>query len=202
MKNSFIIIINIFFFFLINISQSQHSSFILELEPNQEICLNEYYKMQTVVIYEVTSEIHEILSQIKAPNGHIIYYNTNNTSVYSFNSQYNGYYNFCMKNNGKIKAEVNFLVKSGIGANDYSSVAKSKDLEPIDFELDKILKKESLLNHFNIVSKEKQSSFGLLYSSISNKIIFHSILMMIGMILIGVVEALYLKRFMERRKII
>ena len=158
--------------------------------------------MQTVVIYEVTSEIHEILSQIKAPNGHIIYYNTNNTSVYSFNSQYNGYYNFCMKNNGKIKAEVNFLVKSGIGANDYSSVAKSKDLEPIDFELDKILKKESLLNHFNRISEEKQNLFSFLYKSLSTKVIFYSILMIICMILIGIIEALYLKRFMEKRKII
>ena len=174
----------------------------MDLDAYQERCLNEYYKIKTVIILEVTSKSNNILTQVKSPNGRIIHYNTNTTTIFSFTSQYNGYYNFCMKNNGKIKAEVNFLVKSGIGANDYSSVAKSKDLEPIDFELDKILKKESLLNHFNIVSKEKQSSFGLLYSSISNKIIFYSILMMIGMILIGIIETLYLKKFMEKRKII
>ena len=202
MKNTFIINITIFLLILINTCKSQHSSFILELDPNQDLCLNEYYKVQTVIILEVTSEIREILTQIKSPNGRITYHNINTTSIYSFTSQHNGYYNFCMQNQAKIKAQVNFVIKSGIGANDYSSVAKSKDLEPIDYELDKILKKESLLNHFNRISQEKQNSFGFLYKSISNKIIFYSILMIIGMILIGVVETLYLKRFMERRKII
>ena len=51
-------------------------------------------------------------------------------------------------------------------------------------------------------SNEKQDMFGLLYKSISNKIITYSILLIVGMILIGIVEMLYLKRFMEKRKII
>ena len=174
----------------------------MDLDAYQERCLNEYYKVQTVIILEVTSESKDILTQIRSPNGKIIFYNINSTSVFSYTSTYNGYYNFCMKNNGNANTEINVTIKSGIGANDYSSVAKSKDLEPIDFELDKILKKESLLNHFNQISQEKQNMFGFLYKSISNKIIFYSILMIAGMILIGVIETLYLKRFMERRKII
>ena len=126
----------------------------------------------------------------------------NYTNIFSFTTEQNGYYNFCVKNLGSFNTEVNMVIKSGIGANDYSSVAKSKDLEPIDYELDKILKKESLLNHFNKVSQEKQNMFGFVYKSISTKIIFYSILMIVGMILIGIIETLYLKRFMERRKII
>ena len=174
----------------------------MDLDAYQERCLNEYYKVQTVIIFEVNCEIKDILSQIRSPNGRIIYYNTNNTSTFSFTTQNNGYYNFCMKNLGDTNTEINLVIKSGIGANDYSSVAKSKDLEPIDFELDKILEKESLFNHFNRISQEKQEMFGFLYKSISNKIIFYSILLIIGMVLIGIVETLYLKRFMERRKII
>ena len=94
------------------------------------------------------------------------------------------------------------IIKSGIGVNDYSSIAKSKDLEPIDYELDKLLKKESLLNHLNEISSDKQNTFQFLYKSISNRIIFCSVLLIVGMILIGILEALYLKRFMEKRKII
>ena len=199
---SLLIISIIFLIFLIKPSNCQYSSFGMDLDAYQERCLNEYYKVQTVIILEVTSESKDILTQIRSPNGKIIFYNINSTSVFSYTSTYNGYYNFCMKNNGNANTEINVTIKSGIGANDYSSVAKSKDLEPIDFELDKILKKESLLNHFNQISQEKQNMFGFLYKSISTKIIFYSILMIAGMILIGVVETLYLKRFMERRKII
>ena len=201
MKKPSIIII-IFICLLIKISKCQYSSFGMDLDAYQERCLNEYYKAQTVIILEVKCEIKNILTQIRAPNGRIIYYQTNSTHVFSFTAQNNGYHNFCMKNLGDTNTEVNVVIKSGIGANDYSSVAKSKDLEPIDFELDKILKKESLLNHFNRISQEKQEMFGSLYTSISNKIIFYSILLVIGMVLIGIVETLYLKRFMERRKII
>ena len=191
-----------FLFLIIKISKCQYSSFGMDLDAYQERCLNEYYKVQTVIIFEVKCEINDILTQIRSPNGRIIYHNTNSTSIYSFTTQNDGYYNFCMKNLGDTTTEINLVIKSGIGANDYSSVAKSKDLEPIDFELDKILEKESLFNHFNRISQEKQELFGFLYKSISNKIIFYSILLIIGMVLIGIVEMLYLKRFMERRKII
>ena len=201
MKNSSFILFT-FLFLIIKISKCQHSSFGMDLDAYQERCLNEYYKVQTVIIFEVKSEIKEILTQIRSPDGRIIYYNTNTTSIFSFTTLNDGYYNFCMKNLGDKNTEINLVIKSGIGANDYSSVAKSKDLEPIDFELDKILEKESLFNHFNRISQEKQEMFGFLYKSISNKIIFCSILLIIGMVLIGIVETLYLKRFMERRKII
>ena len=200
-KNSSLIFI-IFFSFLISLFHSQYSSFIIDLEPSQTRCLNEYYQIKTVVILEVTSESNQILTEIKAPNGYIIFHNMNTTSIFSYTTKHNGFANFCIENRGKIVSEVNIKIRSGISANDYSSVAKRKDLEPIDFELDKILKKESLLNHLNTNSLEKKHEFRALFKSLSAKVIFYSILLIIGMILIGVVETLYLKRFMEKRKII
>ena len=203
MKFSFKSLITyIFYLYIINPSKCQYSSFGIELDGYQERCLSEYYKIQTVILVEVTSKSKDILTQIKEPNGKIIYHNTNYTSIFSFTSQYNGYYNFCLRNNGHGNVDIDIEIKSGINANDYSSVAKSKDLEPIEHTLDKIMDKENILNHFNKVSQEKQNLFGFLYKSISSKIIFYSFLLIIGMILIGIIEALYLKRFMEKRKII
>ena len=202
MKNSTFILFIIFFFLLLTLTKSQYSSYLMDLDSYEQRCLNEYYKTQTVIIYEVKSESKNILSEVKSPNGHILYHYVNSTNVFSFTTQFNGFYNFCVQNLGKTNAEIVFVVKSGISANDLSSVAKSKDLEPIDYELDKILKKERLLNHLNEISQEKRAMFGFLYTSISNRIIFCSVLLIVGMIAIGVIEALYLKRFMERRKII
>ena len=50
---------------------------------------------------------------------------------------------------GRFSGEVQLTIKSGISANDFSSVVKSKDLDPIDNELDKIIRKHQILNHFN-----------------------------------------------------
>ena len=141
-----------------------------------------------MVIYYFTIKIQQI--------------NKNTTNIFSFTTQYNGFYNFCVQNMGKSTVEIKFVVRSGIGAKDFSSIAKSKDLEPIDYELDKMLKKESLLNHLNEISQEKRTMFGHLSKSISKRIIYCSIILIVGMIGIGFVEALYLKKFMEKRKII
>jgi len=202
MKNQSIIISLLLFFILINDILGQYSSFGMDLESFQERCLSEYYKAQTVIIFELLSDSPEMQLEVKSPDGGVLYHNVNATLLYSLTTQSNGFYEVCAKNMGKYKNEITLLIKSGVSANDYSSVAKSKDLEPIDFELDKLLDKQSILNHLNKVSQEKQNQFGVIYKSISKRIIFYSLLMVAGMILIGIIETLYLKRFMERRKII
>ena len=40
----------------ITITKCQYSTFNFELDSNEQRCLNEYYKIQTVIIYEVASE--------------------------------------------------------------------------------------------------------------------------------------------------
>jgi len=198
-KISLIILI---FIILINVSYSQYSSFGMEVLPKQERCLSEYYKTSTIVIFELNADNEDIALIIESPDGNAIYSNQNYTSLYSFTTKSSGYYTVCCKNVGKNAQEVNLIIKSGISANDFSSLAKSKDLAPIDYELDKILEKQAMLNHFSKVSQVKQNQFTFIYKSISSKIIFYSLLMIAGMILIGVIETLYLKRFMEKRKII
>jgi hypothetical protein len=202
MKNQSLIISILTFILLINFSINQYSSFGMELDAFQERCLSEYYKSQTVIIIETYSATQDMQLEVKAPDGRILFHNVNNTSLFSLNTAANGFYSICTKNLGRFSGEINLSIKSGVSANDFSSVAKSKDLEPIDYELDQMLKRQSMLNHFTKISQEKQNQFSVIYKNISSKIIFYSLLMIAGMIVIGVVETLYLKRFMERRKII
>ena len=202
MNNHSLIISLLTFFLLINFSLNQFTSFGMELDSFQESCLSEYYKSQTVIIFELRSASPEMLFEIKSPDGRILFHQINSTSLFSLTTQSNGFYAVCAKNMGKFSGEVNLIIKSGVSANDFSSVAKSKDLEPIDYELDQILKRQPLLNHFSKISQEKQNQFNSIYKNVSNKIISYSLLMIGGMILIGIIETLYLKRFMEKRKII
>ena len=189
-------------FILIKLTLCQYYSFSMDLDSFQERCLSEYYKSQTVIIYELESRSSEMLLEVKSPDGRIVYHHINNSSLFSLTTKSNGFYSVCAKNLGRFSGEIQLTIKSGISANDFSSVAKSKDLDPIDNELDKIIKKHQMLNHFNKISLEKQFQFSSIYKSISSKIIFYSLLMIAGMIIIGIIETLYLKRFMEKRKII
>ena len=93
-------------------------------------------------------------------------------------------------------------MKYGVAAKDYSSIAKTKDLQPIDLELQKITDKKNTLNHYVRVSQQHEKMFEKSLDSISSKIVFYSMILMAMMIVIGVIETVYLKKFMERRKII
>ena len=200
MKNQNLLIIILFL--LVKFSLEQYNTFGMDLDVYQERCLTEYYTSQTVVIYELNSTSIETILEVRAPDGKILYHHIDSNSLFSLTTKNNGFYSVCAKNMDKYKNEVKLSIKSGISANDYSSVAKSKDLEPIDLELDKILKRQPLLNHFNKISLEKQNQFSSIYKSISSRIIFYSLIMICGMIAIGVIETIYLKKFMEKRKII
>ena len=198
---NYILVIIITLIFLINNSNC-YFSLGMNIEPYQERCLSEYYTVDTILIIQLTSYNSETTLEVKSPNGRILYNNKNTTSTYSFTTTYNGYYSICITNNNQGVEEVELKIKSGIEASDYSSLVKSKDIEPIDIELNKILEKRDRLTHFNKISQEKQEQFNALYTSLSRNIIFYSLFIIGGMIFIGVLETLYLKRFMERRKII
>ena len=98
MKNkNFILIISIILI-LINLSYSQNSTFGLELKPFEEICLREYYKSKTVIIFELNSEDPNMLLEIKSPNGAILFHQKNRTSLFPLTTEINGFFSVCTKN--------------------------------------------------------------------------------------------------------
>ncbi len=188
---------------LFSFSSCQVVSYEMDLYPNQDQCLSEYYQEQTVVIYESVSMSHRPLQvDIRSPDGRIMFHLVNDTTAYSLTTPTSGYYTICYKNLEKYPHIFRLRIKSGVSANDYSSVAKTKDLSPIDGELDRLIGRENVLTHLNTKISIKQAEFNSIYDKISNKIIFYSVIMIIGMIAIGYLETFYLKRFLERRKII
>ena len=202
MKNKKIIFFISIILTLFNFSYSQNSTFGMILKPFEEICLSEYYKSQTVIIFELNSESPNILLEVKSPKGTILFHQKNTTSLFPLTTEINGFFSVCTKNMANMDGEVKLTIKSGISANDFSSVAKSKDLEPIDYALEQIFQRQPMINHYNRIIIEKQNQFSSFYRAISNRIFFYSFIMIVLMIIIGIIETFYLRRFMERRKII
>ena len=192
----------IIFIFLLYFCYCQTTILGIDLAGYQQRCLKEYYQTSTVIIFSMFCSSHSIQMKISDPNDKVLFLKTNNTLEYSTTTDNNGYYTVCIKSLIREKINAELTIKSGVSARDYSSVAKTKDLEPIEVELNKIIEKEKVLNHFSSKIMEKQKEFNNIYDKISSGIIFYSIIMIGGMIIIGVIETLYLKKFMERRKII
>jgi hypothetical protein len=182
--------------------QGQQVFIETELLKGQTTCMSEYFPENTMVILDISTEAPEVSFEVKRPDTNMVAAAKNKPLKKAFTASETGYYEICMYNFGAQTANIIFDMKYGVSARDYSSVAKAKDLKPIEVELQRISDKKKLMNHYIRVSNQLERAFESYLDSISSKIVFYSVVLMIIMVAIGIVETFYLKKFMAKRKLI
>ena len=185
---------------LITFTLSQFYYFGFNLDTEEELCFSEYFERETVVKYQSKS-ILPIIMDIKNPKGKIIYRQTNTSHTFTTTTLDNGYVNICFENKGK-PTNASIALKYGIAAKDFSSLAKTKDLQPIDIEIEKIKYQTQNIQHVSRRAQSQMRIFENKLDLLSNKIIICSIIIISVMVFIGILETVYLKKFMQRRKLI
>ena len=192
-----------FFLFLIQKSTSQISNYMFRLEKGEKECLQDFFPAKTLVIYEIASNITKIKytltkksdkSQLSQINDYIF--------KYPFTTYEEGYYEICIYNYDIKATYIIYNLKYGVAAKDYSSIAKTKDLKPIDVEIEKLVEKTSTLNNKSNFIREMEKLTQVMLDSVCNKLFYYGIVMIIIMIVIGILETFYLKQFLQKRKII
>lgn len=114
----------------------QINNLMFNLEPNEQHCLEEYFSDRTLIIYEIFSSTKIFDVRILDPEGKSISEKLDETSFkHAFTSFIGGYYQSCILNKSKEVAEINFTIRHGVAAKDYSSVAKTKDLKPLELDV-------------------------------------------------------------------
>lgn len=110
--------------------------FILNLEPYEKICLDEHFSDKTLIIYEINSNITSHV-RIIDPTDKEVYekYDILDHKL-ALTTHDGGYYETCIENqNNDDHARVEFSLKHGVAAKDYSSIAKYKDLKPLELDV-------------------------------------------------------------------
>lgn len=181
---------------------NQQTSYKFSLDIAESQCLFEYFPEKTTVIFSVSSSGKEYQIDLKDSKGNVIMSKKNTNFNEGYTTDNSGYFEICTFNLDSETTEFNFNMKYGVAANDYSSIVKAKDLRPIDVEMLKILDRKNLIEQYNIFSQRHDQLFEVSLNNMSRRIIFYSAILMIFMIIIGLSETLYLKKFMEKRKII
>ena len=115
---------SIIFLILILKIVSQQTSFEITLLEKEEKCFEEYYKTGTVIIMSIYSE-NPIGLTIYMPSKQLLYGNITENHQFSFISEENDYYEFCMFNENENSVNLTFIIKCGIAAKDFSSLAKN-----------------------------------------------------------------------------
>ena len=195
----------IFLFIIINIiilSSCQESRFHFTLDSNLEECFSEYFPDKTLVIFEIIAPDSNNKYKLINPKKAIIDEKQCGDYNYPFTTYEGGVYEICITNLENRPTNIEFSVKYGVGAKDYSSIARAKDLKPVDLALEKLSDRAKEMSHRISFSQSHENIFEQFLDSISSKVMFFSSLIIIIMIVVGYMETLYLKNFMRRRKII
>ena len=198
-------IIKFLLILLITYIYSEQITFGFSLEKKQQLCLSDYFTKQTTFIYQISSEENSVfICDIKAPDGRIIYHFADK-SKYQFSNiaELNGYYQVCVENNKNSNTiPIYYSLRTGVSVKDYSSVAKTKDLEPMNLAFQQITELIKYIKHYRKRSDVYMRSSQMFYQKLSYNTILYSIIMMGAMIFIGITETVYMKKYMERRKLI
>ena len=193
-----LLIISLYF---ITIIYCQSIKLRMNLRKIDEYCLSEYFPDKTLVIYDVNSSSNKTRINLKFEKELKQTFKTNDLSLPIITEE-GGNYELCILNVDTKDIEVFFYLKYGVAAKDYSSVAKAKDLKPVDLALEKLSDRAKDVSRLITHSQSNEKNFEQILDKISSKIMIFSLIVIFIMIFIGYIEFAFLKNFMRRRKII
>ena len=198
---SYLKIFNLFLFIL-TLSSCQEVTFSFTLDPHLDECFSEYLPDKTLVIFEITAHDSNNKYKLINPKKEVLTEQQSASFNYPFTTIEGGVYELCIYNLENNPSYIEFSLKYGVGAKDYSSIARAKDLKPVDLALEKLSDRAREMSHRISFSQSHENIFERFLDSISSKVMFFSSIVICIMIIVGYMETLYLKNFMRRRKII
>ena len=188
---------------ILKLTSCQISKYMFRLEKGEKECLQDFFPSKTLVIYEITSNLSKIQFTLTQKFDSFQLSKINDYSFkYPFTTYQQGYYEICIYNYDIKPTYINYNLRYGVAAKDYSSIARTKDLKPIDVEIEKLVEKTSTLNNKSNFIREMEKLTQVMLDSVCNKLFYYGIVMIIVMIVIGILETFYLKQFLQKRKII
>ena len=197
------IIIQFIAFLFLLLTEINCVVFSFKVRPGKSYCVGEYLTEDTVAIYAMSTDLKNIIINLKDPKGKDLYYKKFQQDVrVSLTAPESGNYEMCIKNNDRSESKVHFEFLSGIQAQDASEIAKESSIQPAEAAIVRLKDmSKDLINDLNSVVKEEDKNLKA-NDAISSKITMVSVITIIVMIAVGCIETIYIKKFLQNRKLI
>ena len=188
---------------IISISQIKSANFGFEVKPGKSYCVGEYLTEDTVAIFAMSSNQKNIIINLSDPQGKYLYTKKYQQDVrLSLTATESGNYEMCLKNNDRVDAKIRFEFLSGIAAMDASEIARESSIQPAEAAIVRLKDmSRDLITDLNSVVKEEDKNLKA-NDAISSKISMVSVITLAVMIGVGVIETVYIQKYLQNRKLI
>ena len=185
---------------IIDISSIQVS---FDIKPKKNFCIGENITEDTVAIFSVKTKNKNLIIELHDPKGNILYSKKNHLEIrVSLTANMTGNYELCVKNNDKKTVDIEYELLTGIQAQDYSQFARESNIKPAEEAIIKLKNvTKSLIKEFNKVAKEEDKNLKV-NNLISEKIPSVSVITITVMLVVGLIEFIYIKKYLQNRKLI
>ena len=166
-------------------------------------CFGEALSENTLLKGEVRSSSNYIAVKLFDPNGKMLFSKSNETIFkFSVTANISGTYQVCIDNLSRQFLNYVLKIESGVFAKDYSEMAKTHNVKPIEIVLKKT---EDIVNEIQsttsaYIQKKEETIEKLEF--VNTKIIVFSTITIVIMILLGFCQANYLKNFFKSKKLL
>ncbi len=176
--------------------------FNFTVKPGKEYCIGEYLTEDTVAIFAMSTDLKHVLIKLNDPQGKNLYTKNQLDVRVSLTATESGNHEMCIKNYDRSEGNVQFEFLSGIQAQDTSEIAKESSIQPAEAAIVRLKDmSRDLINDLSSVVKEEDKNFKV-DDAISSKITIVSLITILVMIAVGVVETIYIKKYLQNRKLI
>ena len=177
--------------------------FSFQVKSGKSFCVGEYLTEDTVAIFAMSTDLKNIIINLKDPKSKELYHKKFQQDVrVSLTATESGNYEMCIKNNDRTEAKVHFEFLSGIQAQDASEIAKESSIQPAEAAIVRLKDmSKDLINDLNSVVREEDKNLKA-NDAISSKITMVSVITLAVMIGVGVIETVYIQKYLQNRKLI
>jgi len=142
------------------------------------------------------------VTTILSPSNAVIFEKHDHTGHFAVTAQHEGLHRVCVHNNETHKRDVTITIKTALEVSDHASVAKKEHVEAIEAELDRMKKMAVHVYEEMLYMRTRSETMQATNESTRARLLWVEVVMMCTVLIMGLWQIQYLKRYFQVKKLI
>ncbi|KAL1526059.1 hypothetical protein AB1Y20_020880 [Prymnesium parvum] len=183
-------------------------SLSFHLEGNAERCIGEAVPAKSLLAgdwlcsHHNGSDSHSATLTIRSPFDAIVFEKHDASGHFAITAAVNGVHRVCIFNNATSPRRMTINIKTALEVSDHSTVAKKEHVDAIEAELDRMRKMAVHVYEEMLYMRTRSETMQATSESMRGRLLWVELVMMCIVMIMGLWQIQYLKRYFQVKKLI